>query len=201
MIHLEWTILNWEMLPLVFNSEQQRKKDDANKTLIFGSDIGISWRRVTWREVSHDWGRSNVLTLRRKNISKQIALGWNIRKTVKDRASHLLEREEHLMNEWRGPGPPLDLGYFPTPRAPGKVGNQLQVCSAEVEDWSSSWEKAGRRHQILEIWWCCHRWYGSQQAHVCWELLWLPSSSWTTLVVVTRGRWWLWVSFKQWTGV
>ena len=87
------------MLPLVFNSEQQRKKDDANKTLVFGSDIGISWRTVTWREVSHDWERSNVLTLRRKNISKQIALGWNIRKTVKDRASHLLEREEHLMNE------------------------------------------------------------------------------------------------------
>ena len=164
----------------VFNREQQWKKYDANKTPVLGSGIGIPWRRVTWREVSHDWGGNKVLTIRRKNFGKQFALGWNLRKTVKDRASHLIEREEHLMNE-EAQGLFIELEVPNSPHSESQVnftvGNQLQVCWAEVEDWSPSWEKAGRRHQILEIWWRCYHWYGSWKAHVCWELLWLPSSS------------------------
>lgn len=51
-----------------------------------------------------------------------------------------------------------------------------QLTLPEGEDWSLFWEKVGRRPQALEIWWCCHHQYGSWQANVCWELLWLSFS-------------------------
>ena len=45
--------------------------------------------------------------------------------------------------------------------------------------------------------WCCHRWYGSWPAHVCWELLWLSCSG-PFLLFMAWDRLLLQVS-KQWT--
>ena len=47
------------------------------------------------------------------------------------------------------------------------------------------------------IWGCCHHWYGSWKAHVCWELLWLSSSG--PFCCLWHERQLLWASSKQWT--